>query len=341
MPPRATRLLYAALVCAARARVDAVIVKAASPTSVTLAFQGRGTLLYSLSLRGELGPALRCGAAMGPATNISTLMLDGLPAGAILLLTTSEVEGVADASTALVALPSMPALALERDEEVCWTCVLSALSVYGQLLHNHTRSARAAPDQGAASTRFASADGCVCWRCNTTCKPAEESTCSGTAPPAAVPATPPLPPFQSPSPPLPPIGISALDGPSSAEPPPAPWWEQMQGLQAPPPPVDAVRLAALEWMATLAGGEWQETLPPEDASASPAPLAVFSSILRDVLSRVGDSPVVAGKASEVALATALVASLFNLWQSPIYGPYLLQVWAKGEGSIWPNAAGAG
>lgn len=338
MPPRATRLLCAALVCAACAPADAVLVTAASPTSITLAFHSRGTLLYSLALRGELGPALRCGAAMSVAVNSSTLMLHGLPAGAILLLTTSEVEGAANASTALVALPSV-ALERDADEEVCWTCVLSALSVYGQLLH--TRSAPAAPDQGAASARLASADGCVCWRCNTTCEPAEESICSGAALPAAVPATPPL---QSPSPPtplMPPIGISALDGPSSAEPPPAPWWEQTQGLAAPQPPVDAVRLAALEWMAALAGGEWQETLPPESASASPAPLTVLSSILRDALSRVGDSPVVAGKASEVALATALTASLFNLWQSPIYGPYLLQAWAKSEGSIWPNAAGAG
>jgi hypothetical protein len=130
-----------------------------------------------------------------------------------------------------------------------------------------------------------------------------------------------------------------------------PWWallDDSSGAAAVPPPGAAeVSIAFAE-----DGGAFvqqvQAWLSSAPALAAPvgggaAPGAVLASVLADLVARNGVVPpaALATAAAATGLGAAAFASLFSLWTSPVYGPYLLEAWAQAESAIWPGAAGAG
>ena len=69
--------------------------------------------------------------------------------------------------------------------------------------------------------------------------------------------------------------------------------------------------------------------------------AVLSSVLADVISRAEAKRPTAAVATALGLGGAAAASVWNLWTSPVVGPYLLELWAQAESAVWPGAQGAG
>ncbi len=89
--------------------------------------------------------------------------------------------------------------------------------------------------------------------------------------------------------------------------------------------------------------DWLATSPalamPSGEGAAPA--AVLLSVLSDALSRTSDVKPAALTAGAVALGAAAVATALNLWNSPVYGPYMVLAFAQLESAVWPGAQGAG
>jgi hypothetical protein len=132
-----------------------------------------------------------------------------------------------------------------------------------------------------------------------------------------------------------------------------PWWEQLvnERVSASPPPLPPPGTSA-EVSAAFAEGESiasyvQQWLSSAPALAAPtagggsSPAAVLASVLADALSRTADKQPSAAAAAAAALGAAWFASAWSLWTSPVYGPYIIELWAQAESAIWPGAPGAG
>lgn len=133
----------------------------------------------------------------------------------------------------------------------------------------------------------------------------------------------------------------ALLGEESASPPPpspsgADVLAQMLNGIPPGPPGDTTPLQqALEgWLSTV-----PSLAAPAGGGTSPA--SVLASVLADMLARKEDTRPSAAAATVIGLGAAAASSWWGLWTSPVFGPYILELWAQAESAVWPCAKGAG
>ena len=164
------------------------------------------------------------------------------------------------------------------------------------------------------------------------------------------------------TPPLAPWWLGSR-GTSDSPPPPrlnttgVPWWALLQeDLASPPPPgVAPTDVVAQNYNGSPPGpmGDttqlqqaiegWLSAVPALSAPAAggTSAAAVLASVLADVVSRAEAKRPTAAVATALGLGGAAAASVWNLWTSPVVGPYLLELWAQAESAVWPGAQGAG
>ena len=182
-------------------------------------------------------------------------------------------------------------------------------------------------------------------------------------------------------PPPPSVSGMAGAAPSADSMPPPPWWLGSRGTSNPPPPLRLNTTTGVPWWALLQedpaspppGSAAPADVVAQNFNGSPpgptsdtaqvqqmiegwlgavpalaAPTAggtsaaaVLSSVLADVISRAEAKRPTAAVATALGLGGAAAASVWNLWTSPVVGPYLLELWAQAESAVWPGAQGAG
>ena len=134
----------------------------------------------------------------------------------------------------------------------------------------------------------------------------------------------------------------ALLGEDAASPPPpalqgADVVAQTLGSGSPPAPAgdtSALQQALEGWLSAV-----PSLAAPVGGGTSPA--AIVASVLADVVARKEAKRPSAAAATAIGLGAAAASSLWGLWTSPVLGPYVLELWAQAESTVWPGAKGAG